>query len=226
MLLAAWLSATLVIPPAEDEPRGAGPLLGMYNFLSQPVLLRATIVTILLYVGNTITANMNLYSKYVMGGEPEAYAGYQNALRFAFKGAFGFLIGSWLTRASPRAGIVVTGLVFVAAQLWALFATGNSYLLAFGIYGAGELVGVYAPNYILSASRRRDLRRNMAFVTMMMVPAAPAGALFGAIVDLAGPWLGAANAFRLSFVVCCAFLVAGLALALVVLPARPSPNEN
>jgi MFS family permease len=100
-------------------------------------------------------------------------------------------------------------------------ATGKLYLVAFGLYGAGELVGVYAPNYILSASAPGEIRRNMAIVTMMMAPAAPAGALFGAISDHYGRIYGAATGYRVSFAVCAAVVSAGILLALVALPARP-----
>ncbi len=81
-------------------------------------------------------------------------------------------------------GLLATAAIFLLAQVWALFATGPLYLVAFGIFGAGELIGVYAPNYIVSASSQKDLRRNTAFLTLLMAPAAPAGYLFGAIVDL------------------------------------------
>lgn len=226
MLLAAGLAGALVVVADEEEPRREPPLNGILDFLSQPVLLWATVVTIVLYIGNTIPANMNLYTKFVLGAEPESYAGYQNALRFSFKVAAGVLLGWLLTRSSPRAGILATGMLFVVSQLWACWATGLPYLLAFGIFGAGELVGVYAPNYILSASAPRDLRRNMAYVTMMMAPAAPAGTMFGAIADHFGRRYDPAIGFRVSFGVCAAILTVGLLLALTYLPAKPSRSPS
>ena len=187
-------------------------------------------VTILVYMGNMIPSNMNLYSPEVLGDSPERYAGTQNALRFSFKVVAGFLLGWMLTRTSPRAGVLATSAIFLAAQLWAMFATGTWYLLAFGLYGAGELVGVYAPNYILSASRPQDLRRNMAFMTMLMVPAAPAGYLYGVIVDVVRrkqlTWAGMNSdvlGFRLSFLVCALLILSGIILALVALPKKPRP---
>lgn len=225
MLLAAVLSAGLVVVADDQEPGRVALWGGLRDFLSQPVLRWATIVTILLYVGNTITANMNLYTQEVLSADPAAYSGYQNAIRFGWKVAAGALLGWLLTRSSPRSGIVATGLLFVASQVWALFATGTSYLLAFGIFGAGELVGVYAPNYILSASSPRDLRRNMAYVTMMMAPAAPAGTMFGALADYGKQMYDAATGFRLSFALCALILSIGLVLALTMLPPRPRPAE-
>lgn len=199
--------------------------------LRQRVLLLATIVTVLVYAGNVIPSNMNLYSEQVLGNIPEKYAGVQNMLRFGFKVIAGTALGWFLTRTNPRAGILATSTIFLAAQIWAIFVTGPWYLVAFGIHGAGELVGVYAPNYIVSASSRDQLRRNMAFVTMLMVPAAPAGYLYGTIVDSVSRsgWtiMGMSSTtlgFRLSFCVCALFILSGIILAIVKLPAKPRPE--
>lgn len=197
------------------------------DILSQRILLLATIVTVLLYSGNTIPSNMNLYSSEALGDLPEKFAGYQNTLRFSFKVVAGFLLGWLLTKSNPRAGILLTGCLFITAQVWAIFATGTMYLIAFGFYGAGELVGVYAPNYILSASRPEQVRRNMAFVTMLMAPAAPTGYLFGAISDTIREndivMFGASNStafgYQASFAACAAMMLLGLLVAIVFLPA-------
>ena len=203
------------------------------SILQQRILLWATVVTILVYAGNVIPSNMNLYSVEALGSLPLEAAGGQNTWRFGFKVVAGAMLGWLLTRTNPRAGILATASIFLLAQIWAMFATGSWYVVAFGIHGAGELVGVYAPNYIVSASRRDQLRRNMAFVTMLMVPAAPAGYLFGAIVDgvKSSGWtaLGmnsTALGFRLSFLVCGLFILTGIVLAVVLLPAKPRPEES
>lgn len=203
------------------------------DILSQRILLLATVVTVLLYSGNTIPSNMNLYSSEVLGDLPEKFAGYQNTLRFSFKVVAGFLLGWILTKSHPKAGILLTGCLFIVAQLWAIFATGTMYLIAFGFYGAGELVGVYAPNYILSASRPDQVRRNMAFVTMLMAPAAPTGYLFGAISDtirerdivMFGAKSSKAFGFQASFAVCAGLMLLGLVIALVFLPRSSEQDE-
>lgn len=206
----------------------------IYHFrtiLQQRVLLLATLVTILVYAGNVIPSNMNLYSSEALGDLPEKYAGVQNMLRFSFKVVAGAVLGWVLTRTNPRVGILATASIFFVAQVWAMFVTGPWYLVAFGIHGAGELVGVYAPNYIVSASRRDQLRRNMAFVTMLMVPAAPAGYLYGAIVDgvKQAQWTtfgmnSTSLGFRLSFLVCGLLILSGILLAITLLPAKPRPS--
>ncbi|MBI5757628.1 MAG: hypothetical protein HZA46_03825 [Planctomycetales bacterium] len=206
----------------------AGFVYHFRSIMKQRVLLLATVVTILVYAGNMIPSNMNLYSPEVLGDIPEKSAGLQNTLRFSFKVVAGLFLGWLLTRTNPRTGILATSSIFLAAQVWAMLVTGQWYLVAFGIFGAGELIGVYAPNYIVSASRRDDLRRNLAFMTMLMAPAAPAGYLYGAVVDLAKSreWTAfgmssAALGFRLSFFVCALFIASGIAVACLWLPKRP-----
>jgi MFS family permease len=229
MAVNALLSCFFVVPaPAVEavrQPFRKAVFGGLGDFLRDRVLLTATVVTILIYTGNTITANLNLYSKEVFGEAPMLRAGNQNAMRFAFKTAAGLLLGWLLTRTNPKVGLLTTSLLFLASVAWALVASAETYLLVFGIFGAGELVGVYAPNYILSASRKEDMRRNMAFVTMMMAPAAPAGYLFGLISDIGGVWFGKAAGFRISFAVCAGLMLTGIVLAAVLLPAKPSRAE-
>lgn len=208
----------------------AGFVYHFRSILQQRILLLATVVTILVYAGNVIPSNLNLYSEQVLGNIPEKYAGVQNMLRFGFKVIAGSILGWLLTRTNPRLGLIATSSIFLTALLWATFVTGPWYLVAFGIHGAGELVGVYAPNYIVSASKRDQLRRNTAFITMLMVPAAPAGYLYGAIVDASTRYqwtmLGmtsSAFGFRLSFLVCSGFILSGIVLAVLLLPAKPRP---
>jgi hypothetical protein len=229
---------------AEAEPllRGAGMALAviagvgiLYHFrfiLETRILLLITIVTILLYAGQGGLTNMNLYSERVLGNRPADYAGVQNMLRFGFKMAAGLLLGWLLTRTNPRAGVLTTAGLLILSQIWAITASGSQYLVAFGLFGAGELVGAYAPNYLVSASRKDELRRNMAFATMLMVPAAPASYLFGSIVDLVkeqewtwGDMSSEALGFRLSFVAAGLILLAGTIMAVLLLPRRPRPDE-
>ncbi len=202
------------------------------SILRQRILLLATIVTILVYSGNMIPSNMNLYSQEALGDVPEKFAGLQNMLRFSFKVVAGLFLGWLLTRTNPRMGMLATSSIFLASMVWAMLVTGPWYLVAFGIFGAGELIGVYAPNYIVSSSRPDELRRNMAFVTMLMAPAAPAGYLYGALVDLAksNEWTAfgltsEAFGFRLSFFVSALFITAGIAVAWLWLPTRPRPER-
>lgn len=229
MGLAALLATFFVVPTPEREavrePFGKSVFGGLGDFFRDPVLRLAAVAILLLYIGNTITSNLNLYSKEVFNRSSELDAGYQNAVRFAFKMGAGLLLGWLLARSNPRLGVLLTGAIFLAAVVLAIFATPAVYLLVFGLYGAGELIGVYGPNYILSASRPQDIRRNMAFVTMLMAPAAPAGYLFGLISDVGAQRYGAAAGFRLSFAACALIMLVGILLA-CLLPARPAPRTD
>lgn len=239
----------------------AGFLYHFRSILRQRTLRIATVVTILVYCGNMMPSNMNLYSAEVLqeptasdnaetsaapsatkdepaaakkaSGLPTKYVAMQNTLKFSFKTVAGLLLGWLLTRTNPRAGILATSTVFLLAALWAMTATGPWYLLAFGIYGAGELVGVYAPNYIVTASHPHELRKNTAFMTLLMVPTAPAGVLYATIVAESKArgwtWQGmnpATFGFRLSFLVAGGLIVSGILLTLILLPKDPREPEK
>lgn len=230
MGVAAILSSFVIVPrpqfEAERRPFAEAVFGGLLGFLRNPILRTATIVTILLYAGNSIVSNMGLYSREIYGDSPALHSGEQSEMRFAFKVLAGLALGRLLTRTNPKVGLMATGLIFLASVLFAMIATADSYLLVFGLYGAGELIGVYAPNYILSASRKQDMRRNLAFVTMMMAPAAPAGFLFGLISETAGDVWGKTTGYQLSFAACAVIMLAGLLLAAFKLPARPTSDER
>lgn len=225
MGLAAFLSTLFVVPrPATElsrEPFLHAVFGGFVEFFRNPVLRMAAIVTVLVYVGNTITSNLSLYSQEAIGDAPMLQAGNQNAVRFAFKMVAGLLLGWLLAKTHPKAGLLATSLTFLSSVVLAIFVKGDAYVLVFGIYGAGELIGVYAPNYILSASRPESMRRSMALVTMMMAPAAPAGYLFGYISDTVGATHGKATGYQVSFAVCAAIMSVGIGLAIFRLPAHP-----
>src|SRR5262245_13730358 len=228
MALPVLFSAFFVVPAPEREavrePFLQGVFGGFRNFLSDRVLRWALIVTVLVYSGNAISSNMNLYTK-ALGELPKEYAGLHNTFRFGCKAVAGLPLGWLLLKTHPKAGLLATSLVYTAAVVWALVATGPWYHAAFLIFGAGELVGVYAPNYILSASRRRDIRRNMAIVTLLMAPAAVQGVLFGMIAEY-GKRFGPTVGFRLSFAICAGLMIAGIVLAARLLPARPGWDET
>ncbi len=198
------------------------------DLLSIRLLRLIAIVTVIFYVGNTIPSNMSLYSKEVLGVDPMEYAGYQNLLRFLFKAVAGATLGWLLVKTNPRAGVIVTAGLYVLALAWAMFASGKMYLLAFGIFGAGELIGVYAPNYMLTACRESEMKRGQVMMNLAMGPVGQAGVLFGWIVDMAQKKeltafgeTGQALGFKLSFAACAAILVLGIVLTVALLPKFP-----
>lgn len=203
------------------------------DLLSIRVLRLVAFMTVIFYIGNTILSNMSLYSNSVLGVDPVEYAGYQNLLRFSFKALAGAGLGWLLVKTNPRAGVLVTAGLYVVALVWAMFATGKAYLLAFGIFGAGELIGVYAPNYMLSACRKSEMKRGQVMMNLAMGPVGQAGVLFGWIVDTvqrkeltAFGQDSRALGFQTSFAVCAAILILGMLFTLRWIPARPQRDAQ
>ena len=187
----------------------------------------------IVYIGNMILSNMALYSEEVMGLDPQQTAGYQNAMRFGFKAIAGLMLGWILTRSNARWGILITSGLYVMALVWAMVASSGIYLFAFGIFGAGELVGVYAPNYILSASRKSQMRRCMVLMNLLMAPVGQLGPIFGQIADsihekgiTAFGQSSRALGFKVSFAVCAAVIVLGILVAVIWLPGNPIPADD
>ena len=228
--LAAWLmgiSSVLMILAA---------LLFAWHFrdlLSVKILRLITLATLLFYVGNVIPTNMNLYSKSVLGVDPAEYAGYQNLMRFSFKALAGLGLGWLLVKTNPRSGILVTATLYLAALGWAMVVTGKAYLIAFGIFGAGELIGVYAPNYMLSACNQNQMKRGQVLMNLLMGPVGQMGIVFGWIATTVDQrqWslLGQTSqafGFQVSFAFCGLFLIAGMLLVLFRFPTDPGTSVS
>lgn len=222
MALAAFLARFYTIPLPQTElqrkPFASAVLKGFTQFFAYRLALVACIAYLLVYAGHMVQNNMSLYTREAMGVKAEDVVGYQMALRFSFKVLAGFIFGWLLTRTSPRALLLVTGLVDVASVVWGLAAMGKWFLLAFGINGAGELFGVYYPNYVLGCSPKSQMRRNMAFVSMITVPVAVAPVLFG--------WISDTWSLRASFWAAIAILLVALVLVALILPPRPRPRAE
>ncbi|MFL2869914.1 MAG: hypothetical protein ACJZ8O_04120 [Pirellulaceae bacterium] len=210
-------------------------LLFAYHFrdlLSVRLIRIVAIATMFFYVTNVIPTNMNLYSRDVLGVDPTEYAGYQNLMRFSFKALAGLALGWLLVRTNPRSGVLVTASLFGGAMLWAIFATGKAYLLAFGIYGAGELIGVYAPNYMLSVTNENQMKRGQVMMNLLMGPVGQMAIVFGWVADtikesettlfgLSPSALG----FKTTFVLAIGFLAIGIAITLKYLPRDPKAKN-
>lgn len=211
-------------------------VLFAYHFrdlLSVRLIRLVAIATMLFYVTNVIPTNMNLYSTDVLGVDPTEYAGYQNLMRFSFKALAGLVLGWLLVKTNPRSGVLVTASLFGAAMLWALFATGKAYLIAFGIYGAGELIGVYAPNYMLSVTSENQMKRGQVMMNLLMGPVGQMAIVFGWVantireneISMFG-LTPSALGFKATFVLAIAFLIAGIVLTLAMLPRDPMKTKK
>jgi hypothetical protein len=228
---AAAQSCFFVVPRADAEadvrrpPFLKGVFGGFGEFLGSRLIVFAALAYVLVYSGQQVMQNISLYTREALGASPEDYAGLQLTLRFGFKIAAGFFLGWLLVKTSPKALLQATAGLTFAGVLWALIVPGPAFLIAFGVLGAGELFGVYYPNYILDCSPRRHLRRNMVFTGMITVAVGFAPVLYGRISDTLGrsnPRLG----FQASFVTSLAILATAMLIVWLTLPAKPQPPDD
>jgi hypothetical protein len=229
MLVGAALSTRFVVPqPAvevERQPFVQGVLGGFGRFFTHRLILIAAVAYVLVYSGHEVLQNLSLYAEVALGASPEQYAGHQLALRFGFKIVAGFGLGWLLIATNPKMLLLSTAALTAAAVIWAMFVPGEAYLISFGILGAGELMGVYYPNYILGCSPKSQMRRNMAFASLITVAVGFAPQLYGAISDSFGPqqrMLG----LQASFAASVAITASGILLVLLGLPPRPRPRDS
>ncbi len=216
--VAAALAGCFVLPPAMSEaprPPFVSSLISVGSEIRQDrVLLFAVLAYLLVDAGFTITNNMALYTSEALGKPPEDFAGYQNALRFSFKMAGGLLLGWLLVRTHAKMGMLVTGGLVLAGIAWVLLTPNNAwFLICFGLMGAGELYGVYYPNYLMNRSHPDRVRHHMALLQLLSLATALVPAGFGAISDEFG--------LHASFVVAAGVVGASLALIAFGLPSNP-----
>jgi MFS family permease len=165
---------------------------------------------------------MTLYCGVLLREDPSRTAGYQNTLRYACKAVMGVTMGWVLTRSTPRAAVLISSAVGLAAIVFAAVAPAPVFLLSFGLLGAGQLYGIYITNYVLSCAPPALMRRYMAFMMITLMPAAPSGVIYGAISDYFGsPPHTKAFGYQMSLAVAAGLIAVGIALSLL-LPPRPS----
>ncbi len=184
-------------------------------------MLLAVLSAILIFNGYQVIDNMTLYCGLLRGQDPSETAGYQKAVLYMFKVSMGVTMGWVLTRAAPRTAVLGSACVGLSAVLFALVAPASVFLLSFGLLGAGQLHGVYITNYILSCAPRRLMRRYMAFTMITMLPAAPAGVVYGLISGTMGAlYEDKSLGYQVSLATSAGLIALGIGLSLL-LPPRP-----
>jgi len=220
MALAALLSSRFVVPPESDERPRHNTGLSFIDYFGSRLIVLAALAYILVYSGFQVLQNVSLYTQVAIGESPDRYAGLQLALRFGFKIAAGFLLGWLLLRSNPKTLLIVTAAIVLAGVAWAAGLPGHWYLLSFGILGAGELFGVYYPNYILGCSPRERMRQYMALTSLITMPVGFAPLLYGRISDSLGT-VDKSFGFQMSFLASGVILTITILLVSLGLPARP-----
>lgn len=144
--------------------------------------------------------------------------GVQSFLRFGCKAVAGVLLGWLLAASSPRAAMLATTATLLVGMGWALNSTGWWFMATFGLLGAGELFGVYFPNYVATASEKKFVRVNIAYLSVLSGLVGFSSLAFGAIAEAYGRIA--------SFYVAAGVLAFALLLICVLLPPDPTPREK
>lgn len=219
MLLAAALASRYCVPGVELTAKrptlATGLTRSARDIFSDHVLLFAVVAFVLVSSGCQIVGNITLYTPVALHRPAQDFAGYQNALRFGFKMVAGFLLGWLIVRTHAKAGMLVTAGFCLAGIVWVLGMPRQWFLVSFGLMGAGELYGIYFPNYIMNRSHPNRVRHNMAFIGLLGLVTSVAPASFGMIADRFG--------LPASFVIAASVIAAALVLIALGLPNRPQP---
>jgi MFS family permease len=184
--LVAWFGNQFELDPLPEESRPP-----LFPYLRQSFREYATfrplvlvwVAYLLWYSTLMAMPNLSLYTKQAIGRDPKDLSGLVMAIRFGSKAVAGYVLGVLNIRYGIRAPLIATVLLLGTALLWAWIAPGYSYLLAFGLMGAGELGGAYFPNVLLSLSSSVNGARNMSILNLAAPVASPSPALHGLLTD-------------------------------------------
>lgn len=219
MALATFLVHFYRIPvpkiDAERENFNDAIIGGFKSLIRNRVLFIACLAYLLVYCGNMVQSNMNIFTLESVGREPKDLIGYQLALRFSFKILAGFLLGWLLIRTNPKVPLLVTVGLQMAAMLWLLLVPGYWFMIAFGFMGAGELFGVYYINYPVSCSPKSQVRRNIAFLSLISSLVGLSPMLYG--------WISDTWSLKASFWTALGIMLLATLLVIIKLPGRPKP---
>jgi hypothetical protein len=218
MLVGALCASFYAVPRSTNGELPGVPVLANLlqtnrEVLRNQVLRRTVMAYLLLVAGSSVVTIMTLYTPQALGRPPEELAGYQTALKFAFKMTIGLALGWLFVRTHAKMGLIIPTSMCLCGVLWVLFMPHSWFLLAFGLMGAGDLYGVYFPNYVMSGSPAHRVRHNIAYLQFMSLPVSVAPAALGAISDTYGQVAAFATA-ALS-------LTAALLIIIGLLPAQP-----
>ncbi|MBN1342600.1 MAG: hypothetical protein JXQ73_07970 [Phycisphaerae bacterium] len=216
LLVNAVLARRFQIPD-EDEVVRREPFIvfivgGLKSFLTSRTLIALGIAYVLFYAALVAMNNAMLNVESVLGVEPKQMTGWCSALRFGAKGLAGLGLGLLLARYGARSPALATSLALVMANVWTMVVPGYAYLVAFGLFGAGELGGLYYPHYLAAASRPDRLKRNIAIYQIVGTLGSAGAAVLGFVADHWG------TTASMGLAVC----IASVAMFIfLMLPAKP-----
>ena len=182
-------SLRFLLPPVAESSRG-GLLqflrVAASDFFKDPYMLRLWAAYALWNCSLAGISNLSLFTREAVGRDPKDLSGITLAIRFGFKAIAGYFLGLLAIRSGMRAAVMATLGLVGAGMLWAWLVPGYAYLFAFGLLGAGELGGIYFPNYVASLSAVEAGTRNLAVLTLSTPATSFAPALHGLLTDRAG----------------------------------------
>ncbi len=182
----AMLSTRYQLVAVADEPR---PPLGRFlaglfaEYASDRTLWMLWLAFLLWSCTLGSVANVSLYTREAMGRDPKDFTGLVMAIRFGAKAVAGYGLGWLALRYGLRTASQATSGLFAAGMLWAWVVPGFAYLGAFGWLGAGELGGVYFPNYALALTSLAAGPRVLAALMLATPVSSFAPALHGYLTD-------------------------------------------
>jgi hypothetical protein len=216
----AFLARGFDLPTAdavvERESFRSFMLGGLRSYLTSRTLVVLALANLAFFVAIAAMNNALLNVENVLGVQPEQLAGRCAALRFGAKGIAGVFLGLLLTRYGARSPALATALMLIAANVWTLTVPGYAYLIAFGLFGAGELSGLYFPHYVAAASTHDRMKRNICIFQIIGMLAHGSAAFLGLVADHYG--MAASVGVALGASVLPLFIFA-------MLPARPKPEN-
>jgi hypothetical protein len=182
----AMLSTRYQLVAVADEPR---PPLGRFlaglfaGYASSRTLWMLWLAFLLWSCTLGSVANVSLYTREAMGRDPKDFSGLVMAIRFGAKAIAGYGLGWLAIRYGLRTASQAASGLFAAGMLWAWMVPGAAYLGAFGWLGAGELGGVYFPNYALALTSLAAGPRVLAALMLATPVSSFAPALHGYLTD-------------------------------------------
>jgi hypothetical protein len=156
---------------------------GFWDFLRTRQFLLLCLSYCAIATALAVLGNLSLNTKEAMGVEPKSLAGTMLALRFGGKIVAGVALGVILSRFGPRAALMAGLGAAAAAVIWAMTMPGTPYLAALALLGGAELACVYFISYCVTASPPEDIKRNVAFLSLALLPSFGAATLHGWLAD-------------------------------------------
>jgi MFS family permease len=189
MGIAAFLATRFKLSPMKDEQ--PPPLLqylieGTKSFIRARPLGLAWLGYLLWYVALYFMPTLTLFSTVTMNRKPATLVGIMMALRYGGKSLSSYRLGRLNLRWGMRAPVIATIVLVLVGVLWAWTVHGYLYLVGFGLLGAGELGGVYFPNYVLATSKVSDGARNLSVLALTSIPVGLSPVIYGQLTDRSG----------------------------------------